>query len=243
MPARFYAPDLNAAEGRARLPHDEAHHLTKVLRLGAGAIVGVFDGRGGEWRARVEAAGREAVEVSLIEPIASRQPAVGLTLVQAVLKGPAMDDVIRDCTMVGVAVIQPVLTARTTVKTSTLEAAPDRWRRLALASAKQCGASRLPEIRDVGGFGEWLERAAAQPAFILLEPSVALAGVTVRQLASRPIPAEATLVVGPEGGWTEEERDRAIAAGCSPMSLGRMTLRAAAVPLAAAAALLAVWDE
>ena len=98
-------------------------------------------------------------------------------------------------------------------------------------------------IRDVVGFDEWLERAPAQPAFILVEPSVMGAPLTVRQLASRPVPAEATLAVGPEGGWTEGERDRAVSAGCSPLSLGRMTLRAAAVSLAAAAALLAIWDE
>jgi 16S rRNA (uracil1498-N3)-methyltransferase len=243
MPARFYAPDLNAAEGSARLPHDEAHHLTKVLRLGRGEIVGVFDGRGGEWRARVETAGREGVEVSLIEAIAPRQPAVDLTLVQAVLKGPAMDDVIRDCTMVGVRSIQPVLTTRTTVKASTMDVAPDRWRRVALASAKQCGAARLPEMKEVVDFDDWLGRGVLQPVLMLVEPSVAVAPVTMRQLASRPVPSQATLVVGPEGGWTEEERDRAISTGCSPLSLGRMTLRAHTASLVAAAALLAVWDE
>jgi len=243
MTPRFYTPDLKPAEGNAWLPADEAHHLLRVLRLGPGEIVGVFDGRGGEWRARVVTASRGAVEVSLLEAVVRRAPVVNLTLVQAVLKGPAMDEVIRDCAMVGVAAIRPVLTARTTVKTSTMEAAPDRWRRLALASAKQCGASRLPEIHDVVGFNDWLGRAQAQPVFILVEPSVAIAPTTVRQIASRPVPAQATLVVGPEGGWTEEERDRAMSTGCSPLSLGRMTLRADAVPLAAAAALLAVWDE
>lgn len=243
MPARFYVPDLNAVEGRARLPQDEAHHLTKVLRLGRGEVVGVFDGRGGEWRALVETAGREGVEVSLIEAIASRQPAVDLTLVQAVLKGPAMDNVIRDCTMVGVRSIQPVLTARTTVKASTLDIALERWRRVALASAKQCGAARLPQMRDVVDFDDWLGRGVVLPALMLVEPSVAVAPVTMRQLASQPVPSQATLVVGPEGGWTGEERDRAISSGCSPVSLGRMTLRADTVSLAAAAALLAIWDE
>ena len=243
MPARFYVPDLNAVAGRARLPQDEAHHLTKVLRLGRGEVVGVFDGRGREWRALVETAGREGVEVSLIEAIASRQPAVDLTLVQAVLKGPAMDNVIRDCTMVGVRFIQPVLTARTTVKASTLDIALERWRRVALASAKQCGAARLPEMRDVVDFDDWLGSGVVQPALMLVEPSVAVAPVTMRQLASQPLPSQATLVVGPEGGWTGEERDLAISSGCSPLSLGRMTLRADTVSLAAAAALLAIWDE
>ena len=109
MAARFYAPDLNPSQQVARLPADEAHHLVKVLRLAPGAIVGVFDGRGNEWRARVETAGRDGVEVSLLEPVPARRPAVDITLVQAVLKGEPMDDVVRDCTMVGVAAIQPVL--------------------------------------------------------------------------------------------------------------------------------------
>ena len=76
MAARFYAPDLNPSQQVARLPADEAHHLVKVLRLGPGAIVGVFDGRGNEWRARVETAGRDGVEVSLLEPVPARRPTV-----------------------------------------------------------------------------------------------------------------------------------------------------------------------
>ena len=242
MAARFYVPDLDPAVRVVPLPVDEAHHLVKVLRLGAGDNVAVFDGRGNEWLARVETAARSGVDLSLLEPVHRPQPAVALTLVQAVLKGEAMDDVIRDCTMVGVAAIQPIQTARTTVKTAAMTAAPPRWRRIALASAKQCGASRLPEIREVVSFDQWIERAARGPAFVLVEPSLAVAPLTVRQLASRPAPAEASLLVGPEGGWTGEERDRAVAAGCVALSLGPMTLRAAAVPLAAAAILLAIWD-
>jgi 16S rRNA (uracil1498-N3)-methyltransferase len=112
-------------------PADEARHLVKVLRLAPGAIVGVFDGRGHEWQARVETAGREGVEVLLLEPVPAQRPAVEITLVQAVLKGEPMDSVVRDCTMVGIAALQPVLTARTTVKTSVTLAAPERWRRIA----------------------------------------------------------------------------------------------------------------
>jgi 16S rRNA (uracil1498-N3)-methyltransferase len=243
MAARFYVPDLDPATALVRLPADEAHHLAKVLRLGVGETVAVFDGRGNEWLARVDSAARSAVEVSLLEPILRPQPAVALTVVQAVLKGEPMDDVIRDCTMVGVAAIQPILTARTAVKTTAMTAAPARWRRVALASAKQCGASRLPDIEDVVSFEEWIRRPPPGTAFILVEPSVAVAARTVRQLASQPAPSKVSLLVGPEGGWTGEERDRAIEAGYAALSLGPMTLRAATVPLAAAAILLAIWDE
>ena len=242
MAARFYVPDLRPSSGVARLPADEAHHLTRVLRLEIGAIVGVFDGRGTEWRARVESAGKAGVQVALLEPVPSRRPAVEITLVQAVLKGEPMDAVIRDATMLGIAEIQPILSARTSVKAAAMPTAVERWRRVALASAKQCGAARLPDIAPVVGFDEW-SRETLQDAFVLVEPSVAVAPVTVRQLASAPVPSRAVLLVGPEGGWTGDERDRAMAAGCTPLSLGPMTLRASAVPLAATAALFGIWSS
>ena len=242
MAARFYVPDLKPSSGVAELPPDEAHHLTRVLRLESGAIVGVFDGRGTEWRARVETAGKAGVQVSLLEPAPSRRPAVDITLIQAVLKGEAMDDVVRDATMMGISAIQPILSSRTTVKAAAMPAAVERWRRVALASAKQCGAAKLPDIGDVINLEEWLPESL-RDAFILVEPSVAVAPVTIRQLAVAPVPSRALLLVGPEGGWTEEEHERATMAGCMPLSLGPMTLRAAAVPLAATAALLGIWSS
>ena len=242
MAARFYAPDLDPSKQVPGFPPTRRITCSRCCRLAPGAIVGVFDGRGNEWRARVEVAGREAVEVSLLEPVTAQRPTVDITLVQAVLKGEAMDNVVRDSTMIGIAALQPVLTARTTVKTSVTMAAPERWRRIALASAKQCGAARLPAISEVMTFDAWLQSASV-PAFILVEPSTAAAPMKMRQLAARPVPSHATLIVGPEGGWTADERDRAIAAGCSPLSIGPMTLRADAVALAAAAILFAIWDE
>ena len=241
MAARFYVPDLKPSSRVATLPAEEAHHLVKVLRLDAGAIVGVFDGRGTEWRARVETASKAGVQVSLLQPVPLRHPSVDITLVQAVLKGEPMDEVVRDATMLGIAAIQPILSSRTTVKAAAMPTAVERWRRVALASAKQCGAARLPDIGAVLGFDQWLPESL-QEAFILVEPSVADAPVTIRQLASASVPSRAVLLVGPEGGWTEEEHERARMAGCTPLSLGPMTLRAAAVPLAATAALLGIWS-
>lgn len=242
MLPRFLVPNLDPDSPAARLPPEEAHHLTRVLRLGAGDEVAVFDGRGTEFRGRVASAARGAVTVSLLERVPAVSPAVHLTLVQAVLKPDAMDHVVRDCTMVGVEVIQPVLSSRTTVKSSTLEKAGERWHRVALASAKQCGRSALPGIPAVCSFGEWLQQASAGERFILLEPDAAPPGVlTIRDLAPRPIPRTIALIVGPEGGWTTEERVAALGAGCTPLSLGRLTLRADAVPLVASGALLALW--
>jgi 16S rRNA (uracil1498-N3)-methyltransferase len=241
---RFYAPDLEPETGSARLSPDEAHHLTRVLRLVPGDIVTVFNGRGVEWRARVHKASREAVTLSLLEPVAARMPRVAITLAQAVIKGEAMEDVVRDSTMIGVAAIQPVISERTTVKRRGLAVAHDRWRRIALASAKQCGTARLPEISAPMQFDEWLPSRLPEHSYLLIEPATSLAEVTtVRQLAMVSAPSSALLLVGPEGGWTESERDAAIDAGAIPLSLGPLTLRANAVALAAGAALIAVWER
>ena len=243
MLPRFHAPDLDPATGQARLGPDEAHHLTRVLRLVAGDLVTVFDGRGVEWRARVQKASRESATLSLLEPVPSRVPKVAITLAQAVIKSESMEDVIRDSTMAGVAAIQPLISERTTVKRRGLDSASVRWRRIALASAKQCGAARLPEILDPSAFDDWLPESLPTHSYLLLEPDAASESMTtVRRLALEPPPAEAHLLVGPEGGWTARERDAAVSAGAIPLSLGPLTLRASAVALAASAALIAIWE-
>src|SRR3982751_2947586 len=94
---RFLARDLDPASPLAHLPADESQHLTRVLRLGVGAVVSVFDGRGHECLATVLEAHAGRVTLSIVEPIAPvAEPAVPLTLMAAVLKGAAMDDVVRD---------------------------------------------------------------------------------------------------------------------------------------------------
>jgi 16S rRNA (uracil1498-N3)-methyltransferase len=244
MLPRFLVPDLEAQQPEVTLPRDEGHHLSRVLRMKPGDEVAVFDGRGLDFRARIASILGGAVTVRLLDPLVPQpSPSVRLTLVQAVLKGEAMDEVVRDVTMLGVAAIQPVVSERTTMKVSTLARAVERWHRIALSSTKQCGRSRLPEIHQLVGFQEWVRRPDRNDAFILLEPSAALPEtMRIRDLAHRPPPSSVTLVVGPEGGWTPDERDLAIRAGCRPLSIGRLTLRADAVPLAATAALLALWD-
>jgi 16S rRNA (uracil1498-N3)-methyltransferase len=245
MLPRFYAPDLNPEQPHVMLRRDEAHHLTRVMRLRAGDEVAVFDGRGTECKAHVASADRDGVRLVLaerVEPL--REPRVALTLVQSVLKGEAMDDVVRDCTMVGVRCIRPVISARTTVKATTLSKTVERWRRVALSAAKQSGRARLPEIVEPAEFAASLQSGHDRSAFILLEPSATVPDmVTIRRLVGEPTPIAATLIIGPEGGWIADERDAALAAGCRPLSLGPLTLRADAVPLAACAAVLAVWEN
>src|SRR6267378_6607113 len=132
---RFFAPSLDPGDETVALPREEAEHLTRVLRLGAGDTVAVFDGRGHEVLARVASAVRRDVRVQLlsrVEPAAESR--VGLTLAQAVLKADKMDDVIRDAVMLGVSAIQPIVTKRTEMTVALVrDTRVERWRRVALA--------------------------------------------------------------------------------------------------------------
>jgi 16S rRNA (uracil1498-N3)-methyltransferase len=154
-----------------------------------------------------------------------------------------MDDVVRDATMMGVSSIVPIVTQHTVARRAASLHGADRWRRVAIASAKQCRRARVPEVDEPRGFEDWLGQPRSGEALLLVEPSVEdVRPSSVRDLMSGSKPPSATVVVGPEGGWATGEVQAAIAAGLRPVTLGPLTLRAEAVPLAVLAALTVVWD-
>lgn len=228
------------------LPKDEAEHLIRVLRLGPGDTVAVFDGRGLECLAKVVTADRRDVRVqvlSRVEPAA--EAAVPLTLVQAVLKGDKMDDIVRDAVMLGVAAIQPIVTTRTEVTVAALIRGGrlDRWRRVALASVKQSRRAVLPDIRGPLTFESWLDEPQAAATLMLVEPGAATSAEPLSILREQKIPSDAAIVVGPEGGWTDAEWAAAGRRGVRVVTLGHRTLRADAVPIAAISVLQFIWGD
>jgi 16S rRNA (uracil1498-N3)-methyltransferase len=242
---RFFAPALDPGDEIVTLPKEEGEHLTRVLRLSVGDTVSVFDGRGREFLARVVSAARRDVRVqplSRLEP--PPEPRVMLTLVQAVLKGDKMDDVVRDAVMLGVAAVQPIVTKRseTTVAAVLRGSRVERWRRVALASTKQSRRAVLPDVRTPLSFETYLEEPAIDLRLMLVEPRAPVDAVPVGALRREPAPAQVALLVGPEGGWAEDESARALERGIRPVTLGPRTLRADAVPVAAISVLQFVWE-
>jgi len=243
---RFYAPALDPGDETVALPRDEAEHLTRVLRLGTGDTVAVFDGRGHEFAGRVASALRRDVRVQIvsrIEPAA--ESTVALTLAQAILKGDKMDEVIRDAVMLGAFAIQPIVTTRseTTVAALMRGARVDRWRRVALASAKQSRRAVLPEIRMPLALETALDEPAAALRLMMVEPGTTAGVEGIAALRHIPAPADALMFVGPEGGWAEDEWRSAEARGVKLISLGPRTLRADAVPIAAISVLQFIWGD
>jgi 16S rRNA (uracil1498-N3)-methyltransferase len=243
---RFFAPALDPGDETVALPRDEAEHVTRVLRLGPGDTVAVFDGRGQEFLAKILTAERRDVRVQVLSRIQSAAEAtVPLTLVQAILKGEKMDDVVRDAVMLGVVAVQPVVTAHTEVTVAALVRGGrvDRWRRVALASVKQSRRAVVPEIRGPLTFGGWLEEPAPAATVMLVEPSASIDAVPLSSVRDQKTPADAAIVVGPEGGWTEGECVAARDRGAHLVTLGHRTLRADAVPVAAISVLQFLWGD
>jgi 16S rRNA (uracil1498-N3)-methyltransferase len=237
---------LDPGDETVALPREEAEHLTRVLRLGVGDTVAVFDGRGHEFLARVASALRRDVRVQIVSRVdPAAEPGVALTLAQAVLKGDKMDDVIRDAVMLGVAAIQPIVTKRseTTVAALMRGARVERWRRVALASVKQSHRAVVPEIRMPLTLDVALGEPAAALRLMLVEPAAAAKVEPLSVLQQAPPPSDAVVFVGPEGGWAAEEWAAAAQSGVRLMSLGSRTLRADAVPVAAISVLQFLWGE
>ena len=242
---RFYAPDAARSGQTVNLPRGEAHQLVHVLRLRGGAALRVFDGHGHEFSARVATAERSSATIHTIEPLTPPpEPAVRLTLALALLKGRATDTVVRDATMLGACSIQPLTTVRSRSAPEASAAAVERWRSIAISSAKQCGRAVVPAIEPIAPFAGFAAAGGAAALRILLvEPAARKPHASIRVLAGRAAPADAAIAVGPEGGWTDAEVDAAAAAGFELLTLGARTLRADAAPAAAIAVLQHVWGD
>lgn len=235
MPPRFYVPEARAEQTSIELPEDEAAHLRRVLRIAPGDHIRVFNGRGDEWNAQVDESSKHRVVARLhsrVQP--TPEPRVQLTLAVAVLKGDKMDDIVRDAVMLGVAAIVPLITSRTELSRAALERSGRvaRWQRIAVASAKQCGRAVVPAVRSPMMLDDVLRDTRG--VVMLVEPSGA---GTAGRLAQLPAIEHLTLLVGPEGGWSEEEVQRGRGSGAMLLTLGAHTLRADAVPIVALTAL------
>jgi 16S rRNA (uracil1498-N3)-methyltransferase len=246
MHARFFAPDLEPGASRVRLPLDEARHLLRVMRLGPGDAVRVFNGRGVECAGEVAAVDRDEVVVTVGEAVAAAaESPTAITLAQAVLKGDAMDGVVRDAVMLGVAALVPLLSARVEGDRRSHAAGLRlaRWQRIAVASAKQCGRAVVPVVSAPMSLAACLSSVPAEARIALVEPTASLPAAGLGQMTGQAPPESLVLFVGPEGGWADEELRLLEGYQASALTLGSRTLRAESCALVGLSALHTVWGE
>lgn len=216
------------------LSESAAAHVSRVLRLGPGDELTLFDGHGGEYPATIVDARGIVVRVQAGEcRTVERESPLSLTLVQGISRGERMDWVVQKATELGVAELVPVLTERSVVKLngSQAERKRDHWLGIAIGACEQCGRNRVPRIHAPVDFGSWLAPASDAGLRILLDASGsnALNGLQRHQ--------QVTLLIGPEGGLSNGERDAALAAGFQALRLGPRTLRTETAAVAALTAL------
>jgi len=234
---RFYAPPSSFTETSVRLDADEAHHLTRVLRLGAGARVFVFDGEGAEYECEVARVDKREADLNLLRRLddAVESP-LRMTLAQALIKGDKFDWVIQKATELGVTRIVPLVTDHSDIKSNIRRAEEragqriERWRRISLEALKQCGRRSLVEICEPAPFDEFCGLAAQDARLIFSERGgESLAEVSTRLRGVNQL----SLCVASEGGWSERESRKATSCGFTPVSLGSRILRTETAAIAA----------
>ena len=236
VPRLFVEAELRSG-AKLALGEQAVHHIARVLRLREGDPVTLFDGRGGEYEARVFMPGRghAVAEVGARRDIERESP-LAVTLLQAISTGEKMDYTIQKAVELGVAAIQPVLAERSVVRLSGEREAKRvaHWRRVAIAACEQCGRNRVPAIAEPVRLEGY--RAPAEGAKILLSPA---GSGKLAELAKGPI----TLAAGPEAGFSDEEEAWLERAGFVRVRLGPRVLRTETAALAALAALNALAGD
>jgi len=243
---RFYiAPgSVTLALGaRFALPEASAHHAVRVLRLGVGDAVTVFDGQGGEY-AGVIAASARSVDIKLdgFDPVERESP-FAAELIQGISSGDKMDFTVQKAVELGATAILPVIAERSVVKLrgERADKRAQHWQQIAIAACEQCGRNRIPRIGLIGPLAHSLAESMADKdphlTRLLLSPH---AGRPLRDL-DKP-QGRVQLLVGPEGGFSQGEELAAHATGFAPVSLGRRVLRTETAALGALAAMSALWE-
>jgi 16S rRNA (uracil1498-N3)-methyltransferase len=223
---RFFVPASSLEGGLVRLSREQAHQVRQVLRLGPGDTVVVLDDRGAEYDVTLTAVGsKEAVGRVVSTHPASGEPKAQLTLFQSLLIREKFEWVLQKATEVGVAQIVPVLTARGLVRTKQIEENKlDRWQRILTEAAEQSHRGRIPRIEPVVPFADIFSRFVGFDRFLIAAPSETVSlHETLRGMA-RPEPSIA-LLIGPEGGFTDEEVAVAREKGAIAVGLGPRILR------------------
>ena len=207
---RFYLPNFQ----QPTLSAEEAHHAIHVLRVKPGDTVNVFDGRGHEAQCRVGDAGALAI----LQQTSTPGLPCRIVLAQAIPK-KNMELIVQKATELGVAAIVPLISERTVKRP---ESAPGRWREIALEACKQSGNNWLPEIHEPQEARAFL--AAPGPFDLKLIASLQPDAKPLKQILTKC--SSVLILIGPEGDFTPAELATAKSAGCLPLSLGPLVVRA-----------------
>ena len=235
--SRFFI-DAPLSLGQHELPEAQAHYIGRVLRHAAGDAVQLFDGSGQEYLGELIEVGKKSVRVELREALAGMaESPLSIHLGQGLSRGERMDWAIQKATELGANQISPIVSARCEVRLKD-ERADKRmahWRQIAISACEQCGRSSLPQINPPLTLEQWLEQVEADLKLVL-HP-------VAEPWASHPQPASLAMLIGPEGGLSEDEVQQAMARGFHAARLGPRVLRTETAPVVALSVAQQLWGD
>ena len=231
---RIYEPGPLSSHALLDLSEDGANHIGRVLRMQAGQELVLFDGRGGQYPATIQAVGKKQVTVQLAEldPVEVESP-LAIHFGQVISRGDKMEFTIQKSVELGVTVITPLFSERCGVKLNgeRLDKKLEQWQKIAISACEQCGRNRIPEIRPAMELAAWL----AEPTEELKLNLHPRAPYSINTL---PEPSHGIrLLIGPEGGLSAAEIELAREHGFADMLLGPRVLRTETAGLTAITAL------
>ena len=237
---RFYLDQPLAPGARFSLPPGPARHAARALRLTVDDVITLFNGRGGEFAARIERIHKDEVAVAITGfTDVERESPLRVMLAQGISSGERMDYTLQKAVELGVAAIQPIAARRSVVKLAGERA--DRrvahWQGVVASACEQCGRNQVPVVAPPLALAHWLGHQK-DGRLLFLSP------LAEARLADLPPPAKQDwLVAGPEGGFEVDEIAALHAAGDIPIRLGPRVLRTETAALAALAAMQSLWGD
>lgn len=235
MPRFFVAGQPE--NGLLTLHGENAHHAGRVLRLRPGESVTLCDGKGTDFDCTIESVEKDAVVCRVQDSYpAQTEPKQRLTLFMALPKGDKMDFIVQKAVELGVREIVPYLSKNCVSRPDKTEKKVERWQKIALEAAKQCGRGYLPAVGAVIPFEQAAAQAAQSETALFFYEHEKQTGL--RDALADGVGETVSLLIGPEGGFAPEEAALAVDAGLKSVSLGTRILRCETAPVAALAAVL-----
>jgi 16S rRNA (uracil1498-N3)-methyltransferase len=233
---RFFIEEQKIKEGKATLRGSDAKHIRSVLRMKPDDAIVLFDGKGTAYSAKIVRISTESIDVSISRQYSTRtESPVSITLAQAFLKEKKMDRLVRQMTELGITRWAPFFAERSVSRPDRdrLSSRQDRWHKIAREASKQCGRGKLPEFVTPMGFDDAVALGSDSDLAIVFWENATQSIQNMRFHHDGDHPKQIFLMMGPEGGFSEKEVDRAGDAGFLIASLGPRILRAETATIAA----------
>lgn len=237
---RFYLPENLSVGQTVALPDNIVRHLN-VLRVRPNENITLFDGKGKAHAAQLTVLEKRRAEAEILrEDTTDNESPLNITLIQSISSGERMDFTLQKSVELGVTAIQPVISERCIVRLDGERAAKRlaRWQEIVISACEQSGRNTVPPVLPIIGYREALDKMPSESTKLIMSINRA------RKLADIRHPSGAIVfMVGPEGGWTEQEEQQAFEAGFQAVTLGKRILRTETAPLAALAAMQTLWGD